>query len=808
MAERVRAHDWAATPLGPMAGWPQSLKTTVDLMLASGHAMCLAWGPEQTFLYNDAYAPLMGDRHPAAIGLTFAQAWPDVWADIAPLVRRTLSGETVTFQGLHLVMTRHGGREDTWWDFSYSPVRDESGAVAGLLNVTLEATGRVHAERDRDVAVAQLRRNEARLRTLVNASSDVVYTMSPDWTEMRKLDGRGFIADTAAPSIRWIDEYLLPEDQAGILEAIGKAVAEKGIFELEHRVRRADGTVGWTFSRGIPVLDDRGDIVEWFGMAADVTARHDAVHALRASEEFSRRILESSADCIKVLSLDAHLEFMSDGGMCVMEVDDFCSVAGAWWPDFWSGDEHRRVLAALEVARSGGVGRFQGAAPTFKGSPRFWDVAVSAITDEAGRPEKLLAISRDVTEQRASEDALRQLNETLESRVEERSRELVAAEDRVRHMQKMEAIGQLTGGVAHDFNNLLTIIRSSAELLSRWELTADKRQRYIDAIASTADRAAKLTGQLLAFARRQALRPEVFDVAARVATVADMLRSVVGTRVDLTVDPVCAPCFVEVDASQFETALVNMAVNARDAMDGEGRLAIVVEEAAGVPPLRGHAGAQGDFVRISVIDAGSGMTPEQLDHIFEPFYTTKEVGKGTGLGLSQVYGFTKQSGGEVEVVSEPGKGTTFRLYLPRVQPPAEQREDAPDDTGVAGEASILIVEDNEQVGEFAAQLLDDLGYTTRYAANARDALGILERDHATIDILFSDVVMPGVDGVQLARQVQARWPEIRIVLVSGYSHVLAGDARHGFDLLHKPYSADELSRVLDVARRARGERRR
>lgn len=409
----------------------------------------------------------------------------------------------------------------------------------------------------------------------------------------------------------------------------------------------------------------------------------------------------------------------------------------------------------------------------------------------------------DLLERTIAEESLRQLNETLEIRVEERSRELMASEDQVRQLQKMEAIGQLTGGVAHDFNNLLTIIRSSAELLSRRELPRDKQKKYIDAIAETADRAAKLTGQLLAFARRQALRPEVFNAASKVDSVADMLRTVVGARVAIEVDTVCTSCFVEVDVSQFETALINMAVNARDAMDGEGRITLAIEPVGLVPARRGHSAAKGDFVKVSVTDTGSGMAVEQLDHIFEPFFTTKEVGKGTGLGLSQVYGFTKQSGGEIDVESEVGKGTRFSLYLPRTSTPSETDKPHRSAPEIATEASILIVEDNEQVGEFASQLLGDMGYTTRRVSNAREALAVLEGKHRDVDLVFSDVIMPGIDGVELGRQIRTRWPDLSVVLTSGYSHVLADDARHGFALLHKPYSVDELSRVLRGALEAR-----
>jgi len=411
-------------------------------------------------------------------------------------------------------------------------------------------------------------------------------------------------------------------------------------------------------------------------------------------------------------------------------------------------------------------------------------------------------LERTISEEQQRQTALklRELNDTLETRVQERTNALLAAEGQVRQMQKLEAIGQLTGGVAHDFNNLLTVIRSSAELLRRPSLPDEKRVRYLDAISDTADRAAKLTAQLLAFARRQALKPVTFDIGERIAGVTDMLGTVIGARVRLTIEAPASPCFVEADASQFETALVNMVVNARDAMDGEGDLVIRAYEAPFLPPLRGHGGHEGPFIAVSVTDTGGGMSPEVLSHIFEPFFTTKGVGKGTGLGLSQVFGFAKQSGGDVDVVSDVGQGATFTLYLPRVDAPAEA------DVQVVGEASsdvpgaILIVEDNAEVGEFARQLLDDLGFKTCLATNAQRALAILEERAGDFDFVFSDVVMPGVSGLELGRRIRGRWPKLPVVLTSGYSQVLADDGHHGFPVLQKPYSVGELGRILRAAR--------
>jgi CheY-like chemotaxis protein len=280
-----------------------------------------------------------------------------------------------------------------------------------------------------------------------------------------------------------------------------------------------------------------------------------------------------------------------------------------------------------------------------------------------------------------------------------------------------------------------------------------------------------------------------------------MLATLLGSRVIFSIEAADGEdCFVEADAAQFETALVNMAVNARDAMGGEGELTIAIRRVPQIPRIRGHEGAEAPFVAISVTDTGSGIPPEHLDRIFEPFFTTKEVGKGTGLGLSQLFGFAKQSGGEVDVRSRVGEGTTFTLYLPR----AHQELPAPvanaDDAGTdAFRGRILVVEDNEEVGAFATELIADLGYETTLAGNAQQALEELERDSHVFSIVFSDVVMPGMSGVELGKRIRERWPTLPVVLTSGYSHVLVQDTQHGFPLLRKPYSVEDLSLALREA---------
>jgi PAS domain S-box-containing protein len=404
------------------------------------------------------------------------------------------------------------------------------------------------------------------------------------------------------------------------------------------------------------------------------------------------------------------------------------------------------------------------------GSPRW----ISWNTHTAG--DEIFAYGRDVTAEKEQAEALRR------------------AEEQLRQSQKMEAIGQLTGGVAHDFNNLLTVISASAEFLARDNLSDERRHRYVSAITHCADRASKLTSQLLAFARRQTLLPEIFDLVTCIQELADITNAIVGTHVQLDIQARCDECFVEVDRGQLETAIVNMVVNARDAMDGHGRLEIQISATASLPePLDG--GSQ-DYVAISVADTGAGIAPEHVARIFEPFFTTKDVGKGTGLGLSQVYGFVKQSGGEIDVASGPS-GTTFTIYLPRTKmgAAANQNNGSPRQGIFSGR--MLVVEDNPEVGSFALELLHDLGYDVTLATSAEQAMETLEATDAAFDLVFSDVVMPGLGGIELADLIRRQWPGIPLILTSGYSHVLAADAHHGFELLHKPYSITDLSRAIE-----------
>ena len=408
-------------------------------------------------------------------------------------------------------------------------------------------------------------------------------------------------------------------------------------------------------------------------------------------------------------------------------------------------------------------------------------IAVLGIAQNA-----LRRVNRQLEERAA---ALVQANAELKVQISERTK----AEDQLRQAQKMQALGQLTGGIAHDFNNLLTVIQGSADMLARPDLPEDKRLRFAEAAVQASGRAAALTGQLLAFARRQPLRAEVIDVNELIGGMIDLLDRTLGERIAITTDLSLGACAVQADRAQLESALLNIAVNARDAMPEGGSLAIATAPAEG---------ESGPMVAISVTDSGAGMDKETVTRAFEPFFTTKTMGKGTGLGLSQVYGFATQSGGDVQIASTAGKGTTVTLLLPCSTrqmdegPAASAAQLEPPRTG-----NILLVEDNEEVGEFAESLLREIGHRVIWARSGAQALELALKDG--FDAVFSDVVMPGMSGLELAQTLAELRPRLPVVLTTGYSDEIAKSGTGGRPVLLKPYRLDTLAAALDLVLRER-----
>ena len=430
-----------------------------------------------------------------------------------------------------------------------------------------------------------------------------------------------------------------------------------------------------------------------------------------------------------------------------------------------------------------------------KDGTRFYaSVVIQPLYDGAGRHIGFAKITRDITERKKMHE------------------EMERARDALNNAQKLEALGRLTGGVAHDFNNFLAIIRTAAELIRKSGDDPARRERYGRAISDTAGRAALLTKQLLAFARQQPLRPEVFQLRQKLMQIEPLIETMLGPHIELQVELAESLEAVIADVNQFDTALMNLVINAKDAMPQGGRLKISARNVEAVPAVRQHAAVDGAFVAISIDDSGRGIEPPTLARIFDPFFTTKPAHQGTGLGLSQVYGFAKQSHGEVDVRSQVGDGTCFTLYLPRSDAAAMPLEArlggaaSSAEDSMAARRSVLLVEDDDDVGQFASTLLSEVGHTVIRAANALEALDLLRAQPERFDLVFTDVIMPGMNGVELAREIRSRWPGLPVALTSGYSRELASQGHHDFELLHKPYSVQELESFLSrIPQRERQE---
>jgi PAS domain S-box-containing protein len=447
-------------------------------------------------------------------------------------------------------------------------------------------------------------------------------------------------------------------------------------------------------------------------------------------------------------------------------------IIGRHFSTFFTPEDRAAGVPAHALERAAAEGRFEAEGWRLrKDGTRFWVNAVlDPIRDDRGKLIGFAKITRDITERRKAREELEEARAALFQ------------------SQKLQALGELTGGVAHDFNNLMTVIRGSAELLTRPGLSEEKRARYLKAILDTADRASTLTSHLLAFGRRQALKPEVADLNLRLDAFAEMVGRTLGGQFEVRLDLAPSLPPVEVDLAQLETALLNAAFNARDAMPEGGTLTLATRH------LPGEGGGE---VMVEVADTGSGMSAEILDRAFEPFFTTKPVGEGTGLGLSQIHGFAAQAGGRAEIRSVQGEGTAVRIILPATdkafgRSAAAARVEAPP-RGL----SVLLVEDNDHVREFACHLLDELGYRVVTAASGEEALERLESER--FDILFSDVVMPGLSGIELARLARERDPTLPVLLASGYSEEIVGAAGADYEIVRKPYDLNGIEAALGKA---------
>ena len=534
-----------------------------------------------------------------------------------------------------------------------------------------------------------------------------------------------------------------------------------------------------------PTLLDDGRIVV---VLSDITERKRAEDALRESEEKYRTILENIEDGYFEVDLAGNFTFFNDS-LCRMLGYSKEEMMGMNDREYTDQENAKKLYQAFnKVYRTGEPTKEFGWEVVAKDGTRlFGEVSVSLIKDSKGQPTGFRGIARDITERKRADEEKATLQEEL------------------RQSQKMEAIGGLAGGIAHDFNNLLTVISGNCQLSLLELKEEDSLRGNIEEIKAATERATSLTRQLLAFSRRQVLNMRVLDLNTIIRDLEKMLRRVIGEDIELVT------CFadnlgmVKMDPGWIEQVIMNLAVNARDAMPGGGKLIIETANAdLDDSCSRGHVTAKpGRYVKLCVNDTGTGMPPDVREHLFEPFFTTKEKGKGTGLGLSTVYGIIKQSGGDIWVYSEPGLGTTFNIYWPRVDESIDDttmtvtREEIP-----RGGETILLVEDEEDVRKLAVRILQRQGYTVLEASCGKDALALCKEHAGPIHLILTDVVMPGMNGRQLADQLIRLRPNLKVVYMSGYTDnavIHHGVLEEGVNYIQKPFTMDGLMKKMREA---------
>ena len=651
MVNRIRAYDWASTPLGPIEGWPQSLKTATGLIVQSPVPMVMLWGAEGVMIYNDAYSVFAGRRHPELLGSNVLDGWPEVAEFNDNVMKVGLAGGALAYRDQELTLNRTGVPEQVWTNLDYSPVIGEDGEPAGVIAIVVETTERVLADR----------------RAGLEQARGTTWQVTPDL--MGALNSNGYF-ETSNPAWQTI---------LGWSEA---EVASMSIFEMLHP-----------------------DDVERTQAGFDLTQIGQP--AIRFPNRYRRK----------------------DGGY--------------------------RWISWVGVPEDGMV----------------------------------YCTGRDITDEVAAQEELAQAQEAL------------------RQSQKMEAVGQLTGGIAHDFNNLLTGIAGGLEMIERRlsEGRQDGVQRYIAVAQASTQRAAALTQRLLAFSRRQTLDPKPIDTNRLIASMADLIRRTVGPAIEVEVVEAGGLWSTRVDPSQLENALLNLAINARDAMPDGGRLTI--ETANKWLDQRAAAEREltpGQYLSLCVTDTGTGMAPDVISRVFDPFFTTKPLGQGTGLGLSMIHGFVRQSGGQVRVYSEVGKGTTMCLYLPRFLGDAETPEAA--EAGAGAESghgeTVLVIDDEEPIRMLITDVLEEAGYRVLRAADGPTGLKVLDSD-TRIELLITDVGLPGgFNGRQVADAARAKRPDLKVLFITGYAEnavVGNGHLEPGMQVITKPFAIAALgARVREI----------
>ena len=584
------------------------------------------------------------------------------------------------------------------------------------------------------------------------------------------------------PSFEAFSGFLHPDDRDIIDRTIHQAIANHRPFQCDNRIIRPDGEIRTLHVQGRVVLGENEEVIRFVGTTQDITDRQRAAEIVRRSERRLQTIIDTEPACVKLVSSGGVVLDMNRAGLEMIGAQSFGDIAQRAVTDLVHPDDRNRFLGMHQRACNGSPGRLEFRIIGLNGDMRWVDshaVPFETFTDSGETRTAVLSVTSDVTERKRLEDELRQ-------------------------SQKMEAIGLLAGGIAHDFNNLLTAIGGYTELVLDSFADTDRRREELQEVAKATRRAAALTRQLLAFSRRQILQPTVMDLNEMVGDIQRLLRRTIPENIDLQLEQSATVNAVRADRGQLELAVLNLAINAADAMPHGGRLRITTATrdvdhawARWHPPM-----PPGRYVCLAVCDTGVGMTPDTQARIFEPFFTTKTAGEGTGLGLATVYGIVKQSDGFIWVESELERGTTFEVYLPAAQEPIPRSIHAPSVVEIGrGSHTILLAEDDGAVRRFARDVLANQGYTVVDARDGDEALAIARQYSGPIHLLIADVVMPGLSGHDLAARLIAERPNARVLYTSGYTEnvMIRAGFKHGLATLAKPFlPADLLRKVSEV----------
>jgi PAS domain S-box-containing protein len=699
---------------------------------------------------------------------------PDEWAS----ARAVQKGETIINQEMQI--ERVDGSRAVVLN-SAAPVRDAQGRISGSAVAINDIT-------ELKLAEEAAREMESRFRALVTASSDVIYRMSPDWKSMLHLRGRDFIPDTEEPSGTWLQRYIHPDDQAYVIAAITEAIWAKRTFELEHRVRRVDGSLGWTFSRAIPIQNGDGQIIEWFGAATDITERKRVEEALQRSEARWNATIENLEAGVIIATETEQVIYRNPAALTM---HGFTSEQGGLGPlqemsgifELWTADGRLLTLddwPMRRIKRGETLNRLE---LRLRRPDQGWEkiISYSGALVETAIGERLMFVSAlDLTDQRKAEQSMRE-------------------------SEKLESLGTLASGIAHDFNNLLGAVLAQAELAAAGLAAGANPEEELETIRQVAIRGSDIVRQLMIYAGKEADVFEFIDISNTVREMHGLLKSAISKRAALITNLSEHLPPIKARPAQLRQVVMNLVVNASDALkDTNGEIRVTTQRVTLGPNNSGATKeglAEGDYVQLEVSDTGSGMSNETRARIFDPFFSTKSAGRG--LGLPVIHGIVRSLRGAIRVESEVGKGTTFRILLPSDGKAALLADDtaaAQDEAFYrSSNATVLLVEDEAPLRVAVKKMLARAGFTVIEAADGTEAVKVLHLKASKIDLLFLDTTVPGCSSQEVLLEALESWPQIRVILTSAYSEEMATASLNGFEVrgfVRKPFQFGALLSTL------------